>query len=118
MVETSDKKHIVVIDIPSTSTAEEAAEMLNAVCDRGYYMRMVTPGLDGGAARAYFASRAQPEQKEPKPIRNTDGKDDDALAIIRAHIGDPISHLVRRLQAVGIKRGKTWVADARIACRS
>jgi hypothetical protein len=42
-------KQILVVDVPSTMSAEEAEQMLNAVCDQGYSLRTITAD-----SRAYF----------------------------------------------------------------
>jgi hypothetical protein len=105
----TERKQIVVVDVPAGITASEAEQLLNDACQPGYYLRAVTP-LANGDSRAFFALRIQPEQKEHRPLSNIDGKEDEALAIIRAHSDDSIFSIVQRLQAVGIKRGKNWVS--------
>lgn len=44
---------------------------------------------------------------------NKDGKDDAAEAVIRAHANTPIRKLQEELAALGIKRGTTWIGNAR-----
>ena len=48
---------------------------------------------------------------------NRDGQDDAARAIVKAKPDMSIRDTVRLLADSGIKRGKTWVSDARFALR-
>ena len=52
----------------------------------------------------------QKKTEQSRPLRNADGKEDEALAIIRAHRSDSTFNLVERLKAAGIQRGKSWVS--------
>jgi len=54
---------------------------------------------------------------EYPPRSHRDGKDQAARAIIAAHGGMTVSALIDRLADAGIKRGKTWVTEARLAAR-
>jgi hypothetical protein len=49
MSEAPVKNQILVVDVPSTISAEDAEQMLNAVCEQGYFLRTITP-----ESRAYF----------------------------------------------------------------
>jgi len=44
---------------------------------------------------------------------NKDGKDEAAEAVIRANATTPIRKLQELLAALGIKRGTTWIGNAR-----
>lgn len=52
------KKTIRVVDIPAGATAEQAEEMLNAVCNDGYYF-MQFRSSETGETRAFFKLRAE-----------------------------------------------------------
>ncbi len=105
---TETQKRIAVVDVPGTATAEEAEQLLNAACDRGYYVLSIVPGLTG--VRAFLGKRRDPKLRG----KQTDGRHGEAMAIIKAHPRDSIRKLVGRLAAVGIKRGRTWVSEKRM----
>jgi hypothetical protein len=58
------KVHIRVVDIPTTATAAEAEQLLNAPYAEGYYAdRLSQLGLpDGVGIRAFFRLRVKPER--------------------------------------------------------
>lgn len=101
------KRTIRVVDVHPTTTAEEAEQSLNAVCDEGYYVLSIVPCDDG--TRAFFGKRREPN----KP--NVDGKREEALEIIKAHPNESVREIVARLQDAGIKRGRSWVSEQRFA---
>ena len=51
---------------------------------------------------------------EHQPRGNRDGMDDAARAYIKANCDMTVAALVKLLSDNGIKRGKTWVAEARL----
>ena len=106
----SESKQILVVDVPAASTAEEAERLLNAVCERGYYVLAILPGERGGA-HAYF-NRRRPIPIAP-PRGNRDGKADAAIDIIKANPDKSLSQTVELLKAAGIKRGINWVSTKR-----
>ena len=48
---------------------------------------------------------------------NRDGQDDAARAVVRTHRDMTVPALMKALNDVGIRRGKTWVTDARLEAR-
>jgi hypothetical protein len=104
----TDKRPIVVVDVPAGIAADETAQMLNDVCKRGYELRAVTATSDGHS-RAFLSICVQPEQRIHGRGRDADGKESEALTIIRAHMDDSVFRLIQRLKDAGIKRGKNWV---------
>jgi Bifunctional DNA primase/polymerase, N-terminal/AAA domain len=48
---------------------------------------------------------------------NRDGRDDSARAVVAANPTKSLRELVDMLEVLGIKRGKSWVSDARIAAK-
>jgi hypothetical protein len=109
----SERKRIVVVDVPKTCTAEKAEEMLNAACEQGYYVFAIHPG-EGGGSRAFFNLRTRLEPGEvPKPRRDVDGREADAIAIIKANPARSITQLLGLFKQAGIKRGHNWVSIKR-----
>ena len=106
--ETKKQKRVRVVDVPSTTTPETAEELLNEVCEQGYYVLTIVPG-DLGVTRAFFGKR-----RVLQYVENSDGRQDEALAIINAHPRESLRVLVERLRRAGIKRGKTWVSEKRL----
>ena len=113
MIDDVQKKTIIVVDVPPNVAPEQAELLLNAACERGYYVLAVLPGVMGGA-RGYFGKRREPLLRGNKPKSNTDGKQDAALAIIKANPCYSIRQLVNRMQDAGIIRGKSWVSEKRM----
>ncbi len=52
------KKQIRVVDVPEDATAEQTEEILNGVCDAGYYFMQFRSTPTGGI-RAIFKLRAE-----------------------------------------------------------
>jgi hypothetical protein len=90
----------------------EGVDDFTVSCDRATGV-MVRTGEAG--VRAVLSG------KKSGPKTNADGKDDAARAVIKAKLkAQPdvtVRSLMKELQALGIKRGKTWVTDARIEAR-
>lgn len=108
---------IRVIDIPNSTSAEEAASFLNALYAEGFYLHSVVPY--GDRMRAIFKIlKSETARRNPKQRGNTDGREADALTIIRDHPRDSIRVLLARLGRAGIKRGKNWVSEKRLSLRS
>ncbi|MGA7523546.1 MAG: ribbon-helix-helix protein, CopG family [Acidobacteriaceae bacterium] len=63
------------------------------------------------AALAPFAGVVLADRSNPHS--NRDGKEADAIAIIREWRGDPVRQLQDRLADAGIKRGRSWVWEKR-----
>lgn len=58
-------------------------------------------------------------ENRPQEIRrgDVDGRETEALAIIKADPDASLRQLVERLEDVGIRRGKTWISDKRYALK-
>jgi len=56
----NNSKSIRVVDVPVDATAEQAEEILNTVCDAGYYL-MQFRSTETGLLRAFFKLRAKTE---------------------------------------------------------
>ncbi len=56
----NNSKSIRVVDVPVDATAEQAEEILNTVCDAGYYL-MQFRSTETGVLRAFFKLRAKTE---------------------------------------------------------
>lgn len=108
-----------VIDIPLDTTAQEAEDLLNAPYEEGYYLASVVV-WDRLGARAFYKRRfwAAPGAGTGRNKANRDGEDEAAKAVIRANDALTVQALVKKLAALGIKRGKTWVSTARICART
>jgi hypothetical protein len=50
-------KTIRVVDVPADATAEQAEDLLNSICNDGYYF-MQFRSTETGALRAFFKLRA------------------------------------------------------------
>ena len=110
-------KQLLVIDVPAKATADEAEQMLNAVC--GEYFLVAVHPVDG-ASRAFFkARRPHNETGGVGGVKaDKDGKDDAARAFIAAHPEMTVPALRAGLEGLGIKRKKTWVTMARLDIRA
>jgi hypothetical protein len=108
-----DVNHILVVDTPANATAAEVEQMLNEPYGKGYFLQAVACGLPGSGSRAVFRLRAQRDLL----VRKSDGKDGRARAFIQANVSMTVTALMSRLAALGIKRGKTWVTEARLSVR-
>ena len=108
-----DVNHILVVDTPANATAAEVEQMFNEPYGKGYFLQAVACGLPGSGSRAVFRLRAQRDLL----VRKSDGKDGRARAFIQANASMTVTALMSRLSAMGIKRGKTWVTEARLAVR-
>jgi hypothetical protein len=94
-----------VVDIQVGASAEEAERLLNEPYSDGFYLMQVYP-VEGAAHRAFFKHRVL---KQNIPVRNRDGKEAEALAIIKANAHLPQRRIVELLDRAGIRRGLSWV---------
>jgi hypothetical protein len=94
----------LVLEIGENESASDLQARLDKAGEDGFFLVNVV-----GRLAFLRTTVTQPKQKESKPLSNVDGKENEALDIIKAHMGDSIFNLVQRLNAVGIKRGKNWV---------
>ena len=115
---------IEVVDVPQGASEDEARELLNKPCEVNRYMLIQVLPLPGGGIRAFYRLVARAYDKKPGERHKLggnqaklDGNDDAARAIIGANGTLTIPALIRLLAESDIKRGKTWVCEARIAIR-
>jgi hypothetical protein len=94
---------VIVIDVPITTSAEDAAKILSEPVERGYYVRGVT---EGEPMRVVFARYAETEDKCPEELR--------AMELVVAHRQETATRIVQVLCEHGIYRGTTWVTKTRI----
>ncbi len=92
---------VVVIDVPITMSAEDAAKILSEPVTRGYYMRGMTVGEP---MRVVFAPYAA-ENKCEDELR--------AMELVVAHRRETATRIVQMLCERGIYRGTNWVNKTR-----
>lgn len=97
------EKLIIAVDVPSWASAEDAERIFNQPYSRGYYVLSIGQRADG-SARGFFKKSRDPEQNP---------KDEEALAIIRAHPRDSVTHLLARFKAAALKRSHNWISQQR-----
>ena len=109
---------IRVVDVPDGTPADEAQRLLNVPCQENRYVLVQVFLLPNGDTRAFFRLASVAYDKKPGERggfqANKDGKGEAAKALIKANIGLSVRHLVRALAQSGIKRGRTWVNEARM----
>jgi hypothetical protein len=99
------ERMVRVIDIPKGMPAEDAERLLHEPYEDGFYLMHVYP-LEGAAThRAYFKHRVIKDE----PVRDRDGQEQRALAVIADYRNESSRKLVTRLRALGIKRSQSWV---------
>ena len=118
---------IRVVDIPDAATAEEAERLMNGPLDQANYLLVNVLYMEPlRSTRAVYRLSAREQAGRPDIARpvgvggnkaNRDGKDDTARAVIKANVTMTVTALIAKLKALGIKRGKTWVTEARLAVR-
>jgi hypothetical protein len=96
------ENNVIVIDIPATVPAEDAAKILSDPLTRGYYVRGVTAGEP---MRVVFASYKPTEDKCEDELR--------AMDIVLAHRRETATRIVQVLCTHGIYRGTAWVNKTR-----
>lgn len=89
---------IVVIDVPASVPAEEAAAMLNEPLARGYYFRSATAG---DPMRAIFVQYANDNEKCAEELS--------AMDLVVANRKASATRIVQLLCLKGIYRSTTWV---------
>jgi hypothetical protein len=93
---------VIVIDIPATVPADDAARILSEPLARGYYVRGIT---GGEPMRVVFAPYAPTEDKCADELR--------AMELVVAHRQETATRIVQMLCAHGIYRGTAWVNKTR-----
>lgn len=109
---------IEVVDVPPDTSEGVAREMLNRPCAENRYLLVQVLLMPNGAQRAIYRLLAR-VYKNPgeRHGANRDGMNDTARDLIRLNSKMTVRQLVALLTNHGIKRGRTWVCDARIAIR-
>jgi hypothetical protein len=102
-------KQIVVIDIPADATTEDAELAMTAEYERDYYAVAAIPWGNFGA-RFFFVKRREQAKSVNGMPPNDDGREDEAVALLRAHPDTAVMELVMRLREAGIYRGRNWVS--------
>jgi hypothetical protein len=95
---------IVVIDIPASVPAEEAAAILSEPLTRGYYLKGTT---QGDPMRAVFAQSlaADSQTKCYEDLR--------AMDLVVEHRKQTVTRIVQALAQNGIHRSMQWVGKTR-----
>ena len=102
----------LVLEIAPDESAADVQTRLNRAAADGFFLVNVVGRL--AFLRTTVTGR--------KPVRPTiflgrDGMDPEAREIVMAHPDKSVREVVDVLTEAGIKRGRTWVSDARIAAR-
>jgi 3-deoxy-D-arabino-heptulosonate 7-phosphate (DAHP) synthase len=107
-------KQILIVDIPEAASAEAIECLLAEPYEQGYFLKNIFP-WPGIGARAFYSRWAKPvaSGKPAGNPSNTDGREAEAIQIIRANPESTLRELVVKLKAVGIERGRSWVGDKR-----
>jgi hypothetical protein len=128
-METTESMRAVirVVDVPDAATAEEAERLMNGPYDQANYILVNVLYMEPlRSTRAVYRLSARQQAGRPDIARSVgvggnkadrDGKDDAARAVIKANVTMTVTALIAKLKALGIKRGKTWVTEARLAVR-
>ena len=113
-----DVRHLV-LELGESESATEVQARLDKAAGDGFFLVSV-------AGRFAFLRTTVTHQKASKNpsspghggnISNRDGQDDAARAIIKANSTWTVKPLVKLLAESGIKRGKSWVTEARLETR-
>jgi hypothetical protein len=102
---------IEVVDVPPGTSEADARELFNRPCTENTYMLVQVLQMADGTQRAIYRLLAR--ALDTKPETQPEGREEEALAIIRAHPRDSLTHLMARLKAAGITRGHSWVSCKR-----
>jgi hypothetical protein len=93
------EKPVLVIDIPISTSAEDAAKILSEPVAQGYYVRGVT---DGEPMRVVFARYAEAPDKCPEEL--------EAMNLAVKHRKETTTRIIQILCEHGIYRGSQWVS--------
>ena len=126
-MEATERRAVIrVVDVPDAATAEEAERLMNGPCDQANYLLVNVLYMEPlRSTRAVYRLSAREQAGKPAARTvgvggnkaNRDGKDEAARAVIKANATTTVTALIAKLRALGIKRGKTWVTEARLAAR-
>ena len=111
-------KRFLIIDMPAGISPEDAERLLNEPYEQGYYLRSIVP-WPGVGARAVYQLLAKlmtdDEATEPAgPKADADGREEEAIQVIRAHPDFSLRDIVVKLEEAGIKRSRSWVGEKRL----
>jgi hypothetical protein len=105
-----ETKTILIVDVPSESSAAQAEALLNAQGDL-YFLVHVLPIAGGHRAYLRRYKQSPPTKAEAAKGNATNLDNVTALSIVRANRGKPVREIVSLLSAAGIKRGRQWVCE-------
>ena len=91
---------LMVVDVPHTSTPDQAARSLNEPLERGYYLVTVAEAPE--RVRAIYRRRTQ-----------NDSEKQAAAAFVRANPQMTVPQLIAGLAAKGITRSREWAKRAK-----
>ena len=123
--ETNAEPMYVVFDIPVTTTAEEAAALLNEPFHRGFYIHSIAAWLgNGGVGGRVFAKRIThprtatpltPELQGKSPIQRQAAATDALKTLVTANPKMSVTKLQATLRKLGHGKGFAWVQETRDA---
>jgi hypothetical protein len=98
--------NVLVIDVPTGATAEEATRLLSEAYDRGYHIHRALE-WPGGARVIYVRSK-------PTTVRSTPPtKEATAIQFLRDNREMSIQQLVAAFKAIGFVRSAGWITEKR-----
>ena len=112
---------IEVVDVPPGASEDEARALLNRPCEVNRYMLVQVLPLPAGGCRAFYRLVSSAYDKKPGErgaSANRDGKETEALQIIRDHVAESCTKLEQRLADAGIKRSVNWIGKKRLPMRA
>lgn len=116
----TEKKQIIVVDVPVGATAQGIEDALNAPYQDGYYFAGLLNTESGAPSRALFRRyrvRAEGPTGTGGPPSNRDGKEGDALAFMGSHPNLTLRETRAALAGRGIKRSVAWLSDKKAELR-
>lgn len=121
--ETNSEPMYVVFDIPISTTAEEAASLLNEPFQRGFYIHSIAAWLgNGGVGARVFAKRIThprtatpltPELQGKTPLQMQAAAADALRALLAADPRTSVTKLRTTLRKLGHGKGHAWVQETR-----
>lgn len=111
-------KRILVVDIPTDATAEQAEALLNAPYADGYSLDQSLWSGPGIGARVIFRLRASLVKGDSKSwcrVRagDEDGRGAEAVQVIKENPDLSHAKVAAKLRGLGIQRSRTWVGNKR-----
>lgn len=114
--ETNGEPLYVVFDIPVSTTAEEAARLINEPYERGFYIHSVSPWLGhGGVGARVFAKRiTHPRTAKPFSSEAPATKEARATQFLRDNREMTVKQLYAAFKAIGVVRSEAWIGKKRV----